>query len=216
MVLVRRERADDVAAAGEVVRAAFGEERVVRLLDALRDDSAWRDLSYVAVEPGPAGEQVVGHVCFTRGWVDAPAALVEVLVLSPLSVRPDRQRRGVGQALVRAALADLRDGGHRLVFLEGSPAYYPRLGFRPGGELGFTPPSVRIPPAAFQVAVLAPYDEQAVRGALVYPDVFWRQDCVGLRADRQSSQPRVAPSTFSPSRSASDRPPNADAVPEVW
>ena len=185
-VAVRPERPDDVPAVREVVRAAFGDEHVVRLLDALRADGSWRDLSYVAVEAGAveagAGdEQVVGHVCFTRGWVDAPAALVEVLVLSPLSVRPDRQRRGVGQALVRAALADLRERGHPLVFLEGSPAYYPRLGFRRGAELGFTPPSVRIPPAAFQVAVLAPYDEQAVRGALVYPDVFWRQDAVGLR-----------------------------------
>lgn len=187
MVLVRREQADDVDAVREVVRAAFGGERVVRLVDALRAHDSWRALSYVAVEPAPGrGEvsqvmEVVGHVCFTRGWVDAPAALVEVLVLSPLSVRPDRQRRGVGQALVTAALADLRELGHTLVFLEGSPAYYPRLGFGPGGDLGFTPPSVRIPPAAFQVAVLAPYDGDAVRGALVYPDVFWREDAVGLR-----------------------------------
>ncbi|MGN6332854.1 MAG: GNAT family N-acetyltransferase [Motilibacteraceae bacterium] len=184
MVLVRKERADDVDAVRDVVRAAFGSEHEVRLVDALRAHDSWRDLSYVAVEPAPAREDaddVVGHVCFTRGWVDAPAALVEVLVLSPLSVRPDRQRRGVGQALVRAALEDLRGLGHALVFLEGSPAYYPRFGFRPGGELGFTPPSVRIPPAAFQVAVLAPYDTDAVGGALVYPDVFWREDAVGRR-----------------------------------
>jgi putative acetyltransferase len=188
VVRVRRERPEDVGAVSAVVRAAFGSEHEVRLLDALRAGDCWRGLSYVAVEDSTVGEagreqdgDVVGHVCFTRGWVDAPAALVEVLVLSPLSVRPDRQRQGVGQALVRAALEDLRGLGHALVFLEGSPDYYPRLGFRPGGELGFTPPSVRIPPAAFQVAVLAPYDAAAVRGALVYPDVFWREDAVGLR-----------------------------------
>lgn len=181
MVRVRRERPEDVGAVREVVRAAFG-GRHDGLVDALRAHDSWRGLAYVAVEDDHAGvEQVVGHVSFTRGWVDAAAALVEVLVLSPLSVRPDRQRRGVGQALVRGALEDLRRLGHPLVFLEGSPDYYPRLGFRPGGELGFTPPSVRIPPAAFQVAVLAPYDAEAVWGALVYPDVFWQQDAVGLR-----------------------------------
>ena len=67
------------------------------------------------------------------------------------------------------------------MFLEGSPTYYPRFGFVPGGELGFTAPSVRIPPAAFQALTLPAYDS-TVRGALVYPDVWWRNDAVGLRS----------------------------------
>jgi putative acetyltransferase len=159
-----------------VVAAAFGEEPVADLLDALRESDAWRDLSFVAEDNG----EVVGHVSFTRGWLDASRRLVEVLVLSPLSVRPDRQRNGVGAALVRASLERLEAREEPLVFLEGSPAYYPRLGFVPGSTLGLTAPSTRIPALAFQVVTLPTY-EPWMRGALVYPDVFWRHDSVGLR-----------------------------------
>jgi putative acetyltransferase len=122
----------------------------------------------------------VGHVSFTRGWLDAPTRLVEVLVLSPLSVHPAQQGGGVGSALVRRSLELVRDRPEPLVFLEGAPTYYGRLGFRPGAPHGFAPPSRRIPPAAFQFVELASY-EPWMTGALVYPDVFWEHDAVGLR-----------------------------------
>jgi putative acetyltransferase len=103
-------------------------------------------------------------------------------VLSPLSVRPDRQRSGIGAALVAAALARGESLGSPAVFLEGDPAYYARLGFLPAREHGFTPPSERIPGGAFQVVLLPTYDASVI-GALVYPDVFWRHDAVGLRGE---------------------------------
>jgi putative acetyltransferase len=176
---VRAERPADVRAVRDVVAAAFGEEPVAPLLDALRESVAWLDLSFVAEQDGA----VVGHVSFTRGWLDTPAELVEVLVLSPLSVRPDRQRSGVGTRLVTGTLRVLQQRPEPLVLLEGDPGYYSRLGFRPGGELGLHPPSVRVPAPAFQVVALPRYDGSRMRGALVYPDVWWRHDAVGLRPD---------------------------------
>jgi putative acetyltransferase len=175
---VRPETVADHAATRDVVAAAFGDEPVAELLDGLRRSGAWRDLSFVAEQEG----RVVGHVSFTRGWLDAPTRLVEVLVLSPLSVHPAQQGRGVGSALVRRSLALLRGRPEPLVFLEGAPTYYGRLGFRPGVPHGFTPPSTRIPPAAFQFVDLAAY-EPWMAGALVYPDVFWEHDAVGLREE---------------------------------
>jgi len=184
---VRAEAPGDQDAVHAVVRAAFdggqrpghaAGDRVVALLAALRRDHCWRDLSLVAVRDG---REVLGHVAMTAAWVDAPSRLVDVLVLSPLSVRPDVQRRGVGRALIEGAVAAAGEAGHPLVFLEGDPAYYSRRGFVAGAGLGFTPPSIRIPAAGFQVRVSGPYDAAGVRGALVYPDVFWRLDCVGLR-----------------------------------
>ncbi|HEU4515501.1 MAG TPA: N-acetyltransferase [Nocardioidaceae bacterium] len=173
---VRPEEPADHDTTREVVSAAFGEEPIADLVDAMRVSSAWRDLSFVAEQDG----RVVGHVSYTRGWLDAPERLHDVLVLSPLSVHPSVQRRGVGSALVRRTLEMLRTRPEPLVFLEGSPSYYSRLGFRPGGEAGFTAPSTRIPPAAFQHVVLPSYDP-SMTGALVYPDVFWEHDAVGLR-----------------------------------
>lgn len=176
MTLVRTETPQDLESTREVVAAAFGDEPVADLLDGLRRSNAWRDLSFVAEEEG----RVVGHVSFTRGWLDAPSRLVEVLVLSPLSVHPAAQGRGVGTLLVRRTLELLEARPEPLVFLEGSPAYYSRLGFRPGGPHGFTAPSTRIPPLAFQFVLLPSY-EPWMTGALVYPDTFWEHDSVGLR-----------------------------------
>jgi putative acetyltransferase len=174
---VRPERPDDEPAVEEVVTTAFGGPEVPALLRDLRGDHCWRGLSFVATDDG--GE-VVGHVAYTGAWVDAPDRLVDVLVLSPLSVRPEAQRRGVGRALVETSLDALGDRPEPVVFLEGDPAYYQRLGFEPAGGRGFVRPSVRIPEAAFQLRPLAAYDA-ALHGALVYPDVFWRHDAVGLR-----------------------------------
>lgn len=175
-MIVRPETPDDVSATREVVDAAFGDEPIEELVDGLRASTAWRDLSFVAEVDG----RVVGHVSFTRGWLDDPRRLVEVLVLSPLSVHPEHQGAGVGSALVRRALELLQERPEPLVFLEGSPGYYGRLGFRPGVSHGFTPPSTRIPPPAFQFVALPAY-EPSMTGALVYPEVFWVHDAVGLR-----------------------------------
>ncbi len=176
MITIRPEAPADRTATRDVVAAAFGDEPVADLLDGLRESSAWRDLSFVAEEDG----RILGHVSFSRGWLDAPPRLVEVLVLSPLSVHPVAQGRGVGSMLVRRTLELLQGRPEPLVFLEGSPAYYGRLGFRPGAAHGFTSPSTRIPPAAFQFVELPAY-EPWMTGALVYPDVFWEHDSVGLR-----------------------------------
>jgi len=175
-VTVRAEAPADRGAVHRLVADAFGGEKVAELLEAMRESPAWLDLSFVAEQ----GSDVVGHVAFSRAWLDMPERLLEVLVLSPLAVRPDRQRSGIGSALVRRALELLQDRDEPLVFLEGDPGYYPRLGFVPAGDLGVTPPSVRIPAPAFQVVTLPGYDE-SMSGALVYPDVFWRHDAVGLR-----------------------------------
>lgn len=168
----------EVPAAEAVVAAAFGEPpegRVVQMMRALQAGGAAR-ASLVAV----ADEELVGHVGLSRGWVDARRELVEVLVLSPLSVRPDRQGQGVGTALVTAALETAGDRGAPAVFLEGSPDYYGRRGFGSGSALGFDRPSTRIPDPGFQVALLASYQPWMV-GRLIYPEAFWTTDTVGLR-----------------------------------
>jgi putative acetyltransferase len=173
----RAARPDDDAAIDAVVGAAFGDEGpvIVRLLGLLAA-AGHRRASLVAEQDG----SLVGHVQLSRSWVDARERLVEVLVLSPLSVLPEAQGRGVGTALVAAALDRAAALGAPAVVLEGSPDYYGRRGFVRASELGFTRPSVRIPDAACQVALL-PAHEPWMTGALVYCDPFWVKDAVGLR-----------------------------------
>ncbi|HEX5198631.1 MAG TPA: N-acetyltransferase [Actinoplanes sp.] len=175
---LRIEQAQDRDAVAALHRAAFGGEHgdtVARLVDALRRDDPGA-LSLVWEEPG----QVVGHVMVSRALLDAARRLVPVRTLSPLAVRPGWQRRGLGSALVRAALSRSDEQGVPLVFLEGDPAYYARLGFIPAVEQGFRKPSLRIPDPAFQVVRLSAC-EPWMTGTFVYPDAFWEHDSVGLR-----------------------------------
>jgi putative acetyltransferase len=180
-VLIREEQTGDYAAVAEIHRQAFSShcDAVAALVEDLRTSIPGEGgLSLVAVD----NHDVLGHVLFTRSRLDAPKRLVDVMVLSPVGVLPDWQRRGTGTQLIRHGLDLLADQGVPLVFLEGSPTYYPRFGFRPGGALGFHRPSLRIPEAAFQVRLMPAY-EKWMTGTLVYRDTFWDHDAVGLRGE---------------------------------
>jgi putative acetyltransferase len=175
---IRPEAAGQERAVAGLLSSSFGRPEVAELVASLRDSEWWVDgLSLTALRDG----EVVGYLLFTHALVDAPDALVEVLVLSPLAVAPAHQGLGIGSALVREGLARLSNRREPLVFLEGSPRYYPRFGFQPATPLGFVRPSPRIPEPAFMVRLLRSY-EPSLSGGLVYPDAFWRHDCVGLRA----------------------------------
>jgi putative acetyltransferase len=174
-VIIREQRDTDDDAVRDVLTQAFGAPKVAELAAQLRTRPD-RGAGLVA----DIGGELVGHVQLSTSWVDAPVQLVEVLVLSPLGVRPDHQRQGLGSALVGHALQHAELLGAPLVFLEGDPRYYSRLGFERASDHGFSRPSVRIPDPAFQVVVL-PGWTAAMSGALVYNDTFWSLDCVGLR-----------------------------------
>ena len=177
--LVREERPDDHDQVRRVQNAAFADHqgRVGDLVDALREGLSREGLSLVAT----VNDIVVGHVMFTRCLLDAPQRLVEVQVLSPVGVLPERQRQGIGSMIIRTGLQILNARRVPLVFLEGSPSYYRRFGFVAGAELGFVKPSLRIPDEGFQVKLLQSY-ESWMTGTLVYSQIFWDLDLVGLRA----------------------------------
>jgi putative acetyltransferase len=172
VVLIRRESPADVEVIAAVTAAAFGhpgdsEPPVEAPLVAwLRDSPAWLpELSLVAADADGA---VVGHVVCTRATIGrAP-----VLGLGPLSVRPDRQRQGVGSALMHAVLGAADALGEPLVVLLGSTEYYPRFGFRLASECGVTPKHPEWAPH-FQVRTLTSYDP-GLRGPFEYAEPFDR------------------------------------------
>ena len=172
-MLIRRETARDAEPIRAITTAAFAPRRPpgqippeAELVDELRAGPAWLPaLSLVAVTP--AGE-VIGHVLGSRGHVGQEP----VLALGPLAVRPDRQRHGVGSALMHAVLGAADALGEPLVALLGDPAYYCRFGFEPSIVYRITPPKPEWQPH-FQVRVLSGYQPR-LRGMFTYPEPFDR------------------------------------------
>lgn len=175
---IRQETPGDHEQVRQVHAHAFSAEPVIpELVDTLRAARApLPPRGFVATVRG----QVVGHVLLSAVRLDAPLRLVDTYVLSPLGVRPEHQGQGIGTRLVERALTEADRAGVPAVFVEGSPDYYGRRGFGRASASGFRRPSLRIPDAAFQVALLSAY-EPWMTGTVVYSEPFWALDCVGLR-----------------------------------
>jgi putative acetyltransferase len=122
-------------------------------------------LSLVADDEG-----VVGHVMATRATVGAGQA--PVLGVGPLGVQPNRQRSGVGRALMRALITRADEMGEPMLVLLGSPDYYSRFGFELSSAFGIEPPQRDWAPH-FQVRPGRAYDP-ALRGLFSYAEPFDR------------------------------------------
>ena len=162
---VRLEAMSDREASIEVERAAFAQPLEATIAEAVRDE--FGSFAYVAEEEG----EVVGHVQMSRAWVGESA----VLALGPIGVKPERQGKGIGSSLVRAALEEARRRDEPVVILLGEPAYYGRFGFAPAARYGLRKPYAGtqdddfvIEEGDFQIAAL---DEE--RAVNLDGDVRW-------------------------------------------
>jgi putative acetyltransferase len=161
-MIIREERAEDIEQVHIVEAMAFGREAEADLVDALRAHGK-ASLSLVAEDGG----QILGHVLFSPGRIGA----TPVEGLGPVAVRPERQGQGIGSALIRAGLASLRQAGHRIVMVEGNPAYYTRFGFQDATPLGITC-EFNPPPGCFMVQALLEGALAGVQGKACYAEEF--------------------------------------------
>jgi putative acetyltransferase len=130
---IRPERAGDEDAIHELTRVAFAtmpysdgsEPAIIRALRA----SGNLTLSLVAEEHG----EIIGHVAFSPIAVDGVHG--GWFGLGPISVKPERQRQGIGRALIARGLQQLKDSGASGCALLGDPAVYRGSGFESDGRL---------------------------------------------------------------------------------
>jgi len=126
---VRPETPQDYAGIASLHARAFGNRAAEAAVVALRRQCAQYDaeLSLVAVENGV----IVGHVLLAPCTIRLLGRDVRAVNLAPIAVAPDRQRQGIGSALVSEAHAAAIRKNYTISFLLGDPAYYSRLGYRP-------------------------------------------------------------------------------------
>ena len=169
MASLRPETPADYAAVRDIVRRAFDREEVVDLVDRIRSSESYvPELSFVAESDG----KIVGHTMLSYVDLVGERSARRILTLSPVSLVPEEQGRGIGGSLVRTAVTKADERGEPLVVLEGSPLYYPRFGFRPAKEFGISVPLPDgVPEEAAMVHPLTSYGP-SVRGEVVYPPAF--------------------------------------------
>ena len=116
----------DQASTRNLVAAAFNPEDVASFLDALRRDGCLLGEWLAEDSTGP-----LAFIAFSRVHVEKPGGeRVAAAMLTPLAVRPDRQRSEIGTRLMHHAIHELEQRGETLFFVLGHPQYYPRAGFQ--------------------------------------------------------------------------------------
>jgi len=162
-VVIRNETGADASSITEVTVAAFKTLEISHhteqfIVAALRAAGALA-VSLVAELDG----RVVGHIAFspvtlsdgTRDWYG----------LGPVSVLPEFQRQGIGQALVKEGLSRLKTMQARGCCLVGHPDYYRQFGFRNASGLALE----GVPPEFF---FALPFDGPMPQGTVTFHEAF--------------------------------------------
>ncbi len=131
-LVIRPAEPADRAGIREVELQAFGQPAEADLVEALVADGD-TVLELVATQEG----EIVGHILFSRLFVENGPERFPAVALAPLSVKPKRQDSGIGTALVEAAHVLLKDAGEALSIVLGEPSYYGRFGYRHPRAAGF-------------------------------------------------------------------------------
>jgi predicted N-acetyltransferase YhbS len=136
--IIRQERVGEfpqirrfIQKAFETARYAEGDEQ--DFVERLRSPEAYvPDLTLVLEN----ATRMIGHIMLTRMSIDTATGPFAILLLACVALAAEYRDRGIGSALIEAALQRACGDGHRAVILVGDPAYYARLGFAPSIQFG--------------------------------------------------------------------------------
>lgn len=148
-MLIRPEASKDAPGISSLVERAFAnaahtshtEQFIVKALRA----AGALTISLVAEQD----RKVIGHVAYSP--VTISSGTQNWYGLGPLTVDPALQSHGIGAALVRAGMAQLRTFGAAGCVVLGDPAYYRRFGFQVMPSLVYPGP----PPEYFMAQVIS-------------------------------------------------------------
>lgn len=121
---VRPEAEGEQARIRAIYERAFDTDAEAGVVEALRTESR----PYIGLVAEDEGV-VVGHLVLSEVVVETRHGIMKGLGLAPLAVAKESQGRGIGSALVRAALEEAKRQGADFLVVLGDPAFYSRFGF---------------------------------------------------------------------------------------
>jgi len=162
--VIRPEKTGDRFTVRTIHEVAFGRPDEADLIERLWSEGVVL-VSLVAEVRG----QIVGHILFSRMFIDTARASIAAVALAPMAVSPEYQRRAIGGQLIRSGLDLLCGQGEHIVLVLGHPGYYPRFGFSAEMACSLESP---FPPHAFMAMELIPEALNGVCGKVRYPVAF--------------------------------------------
>ena len=125
---IRQSLSDDFTQIEKIYQNAFPDEDLVPLITELL-----QEVPGVISLVGILDRTVVAHVIFTTCSIAGNRE--KTALLGPLAVAPPQQRKGIGDAIVRAGLQQMENADIKQVLVLGDPAYYRRFGFVPDNQI---------------------------------------------------------------------------------
>jgi putative acetyltransferase len=169
MTTIRPERAGDADAIRALNDAAFGGTVEGRIVDDLRGTERWIEGGSLVAEDGTG--RIIGHVLLSIGdLVGANGAVRRIWMLGPIAVAPDRQKEGIGSALMKRAIGIAAERAQPVICLLGHASYYPRFGFESARGIGIEPP--RPWRDESWLALRLPAWDPTLRGTARFPPAF--------------------------------------------
>ena len=113
--------------------------------------------------------EVLASILLTRvQFLDS----LQAFLLSPVAVKTDWQKQGIGQQIIRYGLQQLQLLGVNLVFTYGDPNYYSKVGFRQISAQKIKPPYPLTQPEGWLGQALDHRDLASLEGKIRCVDAF--------------------------------------------
>lgn len=167
-VTIRPEREGEREVVRHVNSDAFGRSLEAQIVDDIRGTDRWIDGGSLVAET--ADGDIVGHLLLSEGDLDDEGLTRRIWMVGPVAVLSDRQGRGIGSALMQAAIAFATARRQPVLCLLGHADYYPRFGFGSARALGIEPP--RPWGDASWMALRLPDWDPSIRGTARFPAAF--------------------------------------------
>lgn len=138
MLTIRAELISDYPEIYKVISEAFktadhSDGNEADLVEHLRNSPSFiPELSLVAL----IDNTIVGHILFTKAYIGKTT----VLALAPLSVLPEYQNQGIGQALIKKGHEIAQRLGYTFSIVLGYAEYYSKTGYVPASRYGIKAP----------------------------------------------------------------------------